>query len=676
MILALAATAVIAGAPAPVAPTSIASYPPSYFLSASPTSALDMVVLVPGFSFDKGGGVRGFGGAGNVLIDGARPASKEDGLDDTLKRIPASSVAHIDVIRGGAPGIDMQGKALIANVVLRADRGRKLLLAASTTRSYYGRLAGVGRVEGSLQKGPTSYEGSLLIGTFFDNGAGSGFRTRRAANGTLLLQGSESQQGIQTNGKLTGAVETPVFGGKLRVNASLSTSPYGNNTLTTLSVPVGREFERYTQGQDTAELGMRYTRAFGPRLTSETFVLQQLSRAFSFDDFSTGPVVSAVTGDDLSDIFNLRKTLGESIVRTKVVYQARRNLAIEAGTEGDYNFLTARTGFLQNGTPLALPAANVHVTEERGEAFGAATWTATPKITVELGLKVEASRIASSGDVHSQRDFIYPKPRAALTWSPDAADQVRLRAEREVGQLNFDDFVANSGNISTGDVRAGNPQLTPQQDYVFEGSYERHFWGGGDATVTLRHYAYSDVIDRVPEFDTSGNEFDAPGNIGSGRQDEVVFALTLPTDRLGLKAGLLTGQTTFRTSRVIDPTIGSPRPISQVHSNDWEAHFTQSLPRYKARWGFDAFAQSPQTSYRYNEIDTDKYKAYLGLFAEYKPHSDLIFRFELKDANAQSIEHARLVYQGARNISPPAFSDVQNLHVGRFIYFRIIKTFG
>ena len=675
MLATMIATAVLtAAAPAPAAVT---SYSPAYFARANPTSALDMVTLLPGFSFDRGGGVRGFGGgAGNVLIDGARPASKDDGLDDALKRIPASSVAHIDLIAGGAPGIDMQGKSIIANVVLRTDRGGKLLLAASGTRSYYGRLQGVGRVEGSLQKGPTSYEGSLLVGNFFDNGAGSGPRTRRAADGSLILQGHEDQHGVATNGKATGSVETPVLGGKLRLNASLSTSPYYLTTDTELATPRGREFELYTQGQDTAEVGLRYARPIGPSLTSETFILQQLSRAFNSDNFATGPTVSAVTGDDLSDVFLLRKTLGESIVRTKIVYQARPNLAFEAGGEGDYNWLTARTSFLENGAAVALPAANVHVTEERGEAFATGTWTATPKITLEFGLRMEASRIGSTGDVVSQRDFVYAKPRAAGTWSPDAADQFRLRVEREVGQLNFDDFVAVSGNISTGDVRAGNPQLTPQADWVVEGAYERKFWGGGDATVTLRHYAYSDVIDRVPEFDTSGDEFDAPGNIGSGRENEVAFALTLPTDRFGLKNGLLTGLTTFRTSHVIDPTTGLPRPISQLHSNDWEAHFTQTFPRYKTRWGFDAFAQSPQTSYRYNEIDTDNYKTYLGLFAEYKPRSDLIFRFELKDANAQSIEHARLVYAGARNNTAPAFADVQALHVGRFVYFRITKTFG
>ena len=269
MDLALLAAAAVAAVAAPSAPASVTAYPPAYFAAASPTTALDMIDRLPGFSFDRGGGVRGFGGgAGNVLIDGARPASKDDGLDDALKRIPASSVLRIDLIRGGAPGIDMQGKTIIANVILRTDRGAKLLLAASTTRSYYGRLEGVGRIEGSIQKGATSYEGSFVLGNLFDDGAGSGPRTRRAADGTLILQAYETQRAVATTGKITGAVETPVLGGKLRLNASLSTNPYYATTDDELSVPVGREHDDFSQGQDTAEVGMRYTRPLSAKLTS------------------------------------------------------------------------------------------------------------------------------------------------------------------------------------------------------------------------------------------------------------------------------------------------------------------------------------------------------------------------------------------------------------------------
>ena len=83
-----------------------------------------MVIRLPGFSLDDGSSVRGFAGAaGNVLIDGQRPTSKTDDLISIMKRIPAGTIERIDVIRGAAPGIDMQGKTVVANIVLKKAAG-------------------------------------------------------------------------------------------------------------------------------------------------------------------------------------------------------------------------------------------------------------------------------------------------------------------------------------------------------------------------------------------------------------------------------------------------------------------------------------------------------------------------------------------------------------------------
>ncbi|MCU0890524.1 MAG: TonB-dependent receptor plug domain-containing protein [Sandarakinorhabdus sp.] len=67
-----------------------------------------MLARLPGFTFDPGEAVRGFGGAaGNVLVDGQRPSAKSDTLESQLRRIPASSVDKIEIIRGGAGQVDM-----------------------------------------------------------------------------------------------------------------------------------------------------------------------------------------------------------------------------------------------------------------------------------------------------------------------------------------------------------------------------------------------------------------------------------------------------------------------------------------------------------------------------------------------------------------------------------------
>ena len=96
----------------------VSSYPPAFFAGQQVANAYEMLQRVPGFQLDTGDSVRGYeGAAGNVLIDGQRPSTKSDGLDQILLRIPVGQVERIDIIRGGAPGIDMQGKTVIANVV-------------------------------------------------------------------------------------------------------------------------------------------------------------------------------------------------------------------------------------------------------------------------------------------------------------------------------------------------------------------------------------------------------------------------------------------------------------------------------------------------------------------------------------------------------------------------------
>src|SRR5437868_1446132 len=132
-ILFVLAQAAAASAPAVAPPAEqqgVSSYPASFFAAMNASNAQDMVSRIPGFTLDTGASVRGYeGAAGNVLIDGQRPSSKSDTIDEILRRIPAGQVERIDVIRGGAPGIDMQGKTVLANVIRKKGGGLKGLVA-------------------------------------------------------------------------------------------------------------------------------------------------------------------------------------------------------------------------------------------------------------------------------------------------------------------------------------------------------------------------------------------------------------------------------------------------------------------------------------------------------------------------------------------------------------------
>src|SRR5579859_3897280 len=552
--------AITAVAPAPgVATPTVVTYPAAFYAPSQPTTALDMIQVTPGFVFDAGAGARGFvGAAGNVLVDGARPASKDDTLDDILRRIPASSVLRIEVILGGAPGVDMQGRNVLANVVRRKDAGGKLTVNASVTHGFDNQVAGSVLFEGEERVGDTAYEGSLRIAKLLDNGLGGGVWTRAFGPGIVSPGGGrfaadELSRGAQDIYKATGSVETPFLAGSIRVNASVTLSPYTAYQNDTLVPPPGEERDRPTLDQDSAELGARYKVTLSPTVSLESFVLQRLDRQKTTDTFLSDPQTAARTQDFVSAYFNLRKTSSESIARTNITLQASRSLAIEFGGEGDYNFLSTHTLYYQNGALSPLPAADVHVDELRGEAFATATWQALRTLSVEADLRLEASHIASTGDVASARSLYYPKPRLALAWSPDDADQLRLSAEREVGQLNFDDFTAQTAGLNTGTVHAGNPTLNPGQDWLVEAAWDRRFWRGGDITVVLRHFWLEDVVDRIGVPSPAGT-YDAPGNIGRGSRDEAAVTVALPLDKLAIPHGMLTGTATFRKSHVTDPT--------------------------------------------------------------------------------------------------------------------------
>ncbi len=206
------AQAVSAGVPAGAA--GVISYPPAFFTASQPSTALDMVSRLPGFTVDTGDSVRGFeGAAGNVLIDGQRPTTKTDDLEEILRRIPAGQVVRIDLIRGGAPGIDMQGKSVLANVVKQQGGGFRGVVALSNSFIYDGRTMSGVRLELSGDRAGRAWEASARYGTGVDDGAGEGRRVRSGPAGEPIIISDVDSEGDTRQTTLTGAYATPLLGG-------------------------------------------------------------------------------------------------------------------------------------------------------------------------------------------------------------------------------------------------------------------------------------------------------------------------------------------------------------------------------------------------------------------------------------------------------------------------------
>jgi len=654
----------LAAASPQAAPAGVAYYPATFFSASQPNTAMEMINLLPGFTFNAGSGVRGFeGAAGNVLVDGERPATKSDDLESILRRIPASQVDHIEVIRGGAAGVDMQGKTVLANIVRKKGDSVTGLAAVANIFVYDGRQNPAVRFEGTRTGNGRKLEGSFVAAGYYDDGSGDGPRIRYDANGNPLGRWKAYTEGDGTQAVATAAYERPAFGGKIRFNGRLFYDRFWYDENARGQAIADGLTERDDQEQHQGEAGVTWNRDLGPRTKLEMLGIQQLKHTDLFIKLQEPP-------EDLDGVLTSKRMNGESIGRAVLTFRKSDTLTFETGGETAWNWLNSKTAFADGGQPVALPAANVEVKELRGEAFTKATWIANPKLTVEGGLRGEASRISSSGDVTLEKTLYFVKPRALLTWSPDPNDQIRVRLEREVGQLNFDDFVAavNAGALST-----GNPDLEPEEAYVAEAAYERRFWSGGSAVLTVRHFEIENVIDRAP--DPSG-EFDAPANIGDGTRDEVALQLTIPMDKLGLKGATLRGQSTWRRSEVTDPTTGEQREISGERPVDWEAHFTQGLPRHKLTWGVDVYGAWRQSYYRFDVVQTTKMRSFVVPYVEWRPRPDMSVRTEIQNLTSRDMARFLDVYDGPRSTAPLDFHEAQALDNKTSLYIRVRKTFG
>ncbi|HEY3813420.1 MAG TPA: TonB-dependent receptor [Caulobacteraceae bacterium] len=672
-LLCSAATAAYAGADAPPPPPTpaiedqaegVKSYEPAYFAAQQPNTAYDVVIRLPGFSLDDGTSVRGFAGAaGNVLIDGQRPTSKTDDLISILKRIHASQIVRVDVIRGAAPGIDMQGKTVVANVILKKTGGLTGDLALANIYLQDGRDVFQERLEGSWTGNGRTITGMVFAGRFFDDGEGSGPHFVYGSDGKPVDFSHQQNRagGFQYIG--TGSYETPLLGGTFKVNALVQDQPYRNNNDDLFQF-AGPQQEHDHQDQTDGELGLHYTRGLAQGLTLETLALQHVNKTGYRSLFDTTTDAENFGETDFST---------ESIVRGILHWSPTSTLTVDGGGEFAFNRLRTRTNFTDNGVPIVIPAGDVTVEEKRGEAFVTATWRATPKFTVEAGMRAEDSTISSTGDVVLSKTLFFPKPRLLLTWSPDDNNQIRLRAEREVGQLDFKNFAA-SATLNGNGVVAGNPNLEPQSDWAFEAAFDHHFLKSGVVSLTLRHLVLEDVVDRVPVISSSG-VFDEPGNIGGGSENDIVGSFTVPLQPL-IPGGEIRGTVTWQMSKVTDPTTGEKRQISGQLPVNGDLHFSQDLPRWKLKWGVDANLGNLQRLYRFNEIDSYRIGTYDTVYLERRLPRHMALRFELDNAGSRPLDLTRQVYGGLRNVDPLLFTDYQQHKFGLEFYTRLRVDFG
>jgi len=665
--LAIAGPAMAQTAP-PSAPQAEASqqgvlvFTSDVFTSQQPVTALDMVSRVPGFSVIDGDGSRGFqGSVGNVLINGARPASKNDTGSSVLSRTLVAQVERIELVRGGAPGIDMQGFSVVVNVITRDQSSRQSIFTGNAVLYEGGNDTYGGTWQFTAKDGERTWGFTLTDGFDVNDSNGVGPVVRRDGAGALLRSEDFSNDQRSGGNALRLNYASPFLGGLIDLTARYGVNDFENLTLQTSST-VRRE-SRYQEDGSSGEFGAVFTRPLGSRLTSETRFIHEF-------DAADGVALSRTrlnSEDGPEQRFATDSEGAETILRSLLRYERSPSLTFETGGEVAYNMLETDQAFSNGGVPVPLPSASVKVEETRGEVFGRGTWRVRDNLTVESGLRIEGSTISQSGDADSEKTFTFIKPRLLATWTPLSNNQFRVRFEREVGQLDFSAFAA-SAELQNENVLGGNIDLEPEQRWISELAYEGRFWGDGVVSVTLRHDEISDAIDVIPLEDG----LSATGNIGDATLDRLSVNIQAPLDRFGFSGGRISARNTWNHTEVTDPTTGRTRPLSDVPKTHAVIVLAQDIKSWKLQWSAAWVPLLGRTSYDPDVQFSWRGRDFLESWVEYKPTPTLAIRAQI---NLWDEYHQTRIAYADRNTRLISYVETRNIDPRTFYSLRLRKTF-
>jgi hypothetical protein len=632
----------------PATVTGARSYTPADFARFAPRTALDMLNQVPGFVIQQADERRGLGQAtANILINGERFSGKSNDVVTELTRISAANVVRIDIVDGATlnvPGLSGQ----VANIIVKASgklsgnwRWRPQIRAKRTpARVTNGQISLTG------SKGRLDYSFSVVNDSFVQGNAGPEVVTDGAGNIIDLREEQLDISGEQP--KISLGLKHKSKGGSVAnlnasyqifhldaVEVSLRRGP-GQVDRDRVFNEQEREYNYELGGDYDFALGGGRLKLIGLRRFEHSPYQQQVVTRFADGRPATGQRFTQ-TADET-----------ESIARAEYSWKMG-GADWQVAAEGALNVLDVESelfDLLPDGTftPVNLANATATVKERRAEAALSYTRPLSPKLTLQASLGGEYSRLSQTGANGLTRTFYRPKGFVSLAWKPNPKLDLSAKLQREVGQLNFFDFVAFV-NVGSGIDNAGNPELVPQQSWNLdlEGTKNLGAWG----TARLRLYArfYTDVVDVVP----IGATGQAPGNLDSARLLGVNFKSTTNLDPIGIKGAKIDLEIQFQRSRIEDQLTGEFRPINNSNLRYINVQFRHDIPN--SDWAYGGFYDEFEQAFGFRlDIRERPFNTpgFVGVFVEHKDVMGLTARFAVDNLLGTQEQFTRTFFNGRR----------------------------
>ena len=675
--LSASANAVLAAQSAVGAPVEATTqvYDLAYFSQYDLSNAEDMLRRIPGVAalLDSSGGpnqARGLGaGTEQILIGGKRLTSKSTSAAASLRRIPASSVARVELIRGSTDEVRSEG--LVINVVLK--EGVALGGVGNFEVVYRFNEDGWWDADGLVSWADSIGRLSYVLG--FENATWSPlgldpnsggsdwsrrFRDERyfyPSGATQELRPQHWQREFERNTFTANASYDFVGGAGLRLNGLFQTNPVKQTDVTdqsrfsSLGVLTGRASEdRYNKVRtDILELGGELEKKLGVAnlkvigLHTRTHITQ-----FDFRNRteSTGALVELGRS-------GLDQHKGEDVVQTSLALAIAAGQTLTFGGEGAINALDQeidvffdldRNGRLEQ---IAIPTAFAQVKEKRGELFVTHSWRVNPKLSVDSALYWEISRITTNYPEIPVRTLNYFKPRVDVRYAITPVDTLRLAVSKTLGQLDFAAFVPTY-NVVDNRIDLGNPTLAPMR--VHNGDLTLEHRLPNDGGTLEGRLVYRDIFNGGSGFEPFG--FDANGLPQSRRGAnpktilrgfELNAAVRLTP--LGLPGAQVTGSLNKNHSQSVDLFNLRTRKGLGPWNGELALGFRHDLTTWRASYGLDYYdLEGVQLVSDVRQWETFGRGPRLNAFIEKALWGDLSLRLDAYNLNGAREYRHRTLY--------------------------------
>ncbi len=663
-------------APTGGTPTDRVVYGPDFFARYSVNNAEDMLRLIPGvqsiLNQTQQVQQRGFGSGGaQILLNGKRFPGKSNEINGNLRRISAPTVARVELISGAASDISVNSGGILVNVVLSdgaslAGSGAWELNARINDEKGFTQFDGLLSYKNSI--GALSYSLGIERNMWSPASVGMARWSTRYRDEVYFYPSGAPQEvraqdwdrdhdkWIYTGGlsynfddgalfDLNGLFETrDVYQDDVAAFTRFSTT--GAVTAQGLDV-----HQTATLPADILEVSGEYGRTLGPGDLQALFISRrERNNNIDFRNLVTGATLQEINRT-VSD-----QDIAEDILRASYTFPIAQGQTIEIGAEVARNQLDQNLlAFFDsdsNGLLETTPPQLAEVKEDRSEIFLTHKWTITSKLSLESALNYETSKISSNyrtstlSTVTPERSLSFPKPRLDLRYRTNPQEQYRLRMERTVSQLDFNNFVPRL-NFADNFIIAGNPGLEPEKTWIYEFGYERRL--PGDAGLIEARVYYNDIsdaIDRAPLQIAPGRIVGVQGNIPSATAYGAEIKSSVRLGVIRLPDSLLSLRYLARNSELEDPFSGETRRQYNDREYEFEASYRQDLRSLGASFGF-TYKDIGKAGYSTDLIGSNLVRQYftiapmLDAFLEKRLSGSTVIRIEAQNITGSKERRGR-----------------------------------